>query len=52
VVAAMVEGGADRFLELGAGEVLTGLNKRNARGVPTQSVGDPAGVAALAGEGT
>lgn len=40
-VAAMLEGGATRFLELGAGSVLCGLNKRNARGVPCMSVGTP-----------
>lgn len=37
----MVEGGADRFVELGAGSVLCGLNRRNARGLPCASVGTP-----------
>jgi [acyl-carrier-protein] S-malonyltransferase len=40
-VAAMVEAGADRFLELGPGSVLCGLNKRNAKGVPCTSLGGP-----------
>lgn len=37
----MVDGGADRFVELGAGSVLCGLNRRNARGVPCSCVGGP-----------
>lgn len=41
-VAAMVEAGADRFLELGSGSVLCGLNRRNAKGVPCTSLGGPA----------
>jgi [acyl-carrier-protein] S-malonyltransferase len=40
-VAAMVEEGATRFLELGPGNVLCGLNKRNARGIPCASIGEP-----------
>jgi [acyl-carrier-protein] S-malonyltransferase len=40
-VSAMIETGVDRFLEIGPGSVLTGLNRRNARGVPTTPVGDP-----------
>jgi [acyl-carrier-protein] S-malonyltransferase len=43
-VAAMVAAGADRFLELGPGGVLCGLNKRNAKGAPCVSVGSPADV--------
>lgn len=46
-VRAMVSAGADRFVELGPGEVLAGLNRRNARGVPTVSVGEPADLEAL-----
>ena len=46
-VAAMVEAGADRFLELGPGSVLAGLNKRNAPGIPSLSVGTPESVASL-----
>ncbi len=37
----MVAEGTTRFLELGPGSVLTGLNRRNARGVPTVAVGEP-----------
>jgi malonyl CoA-acyl carrier protein transacylase len=37
----MVELGADRFLELGPGAVLCGLNKRNARGLQCSSIGSP-----------
>lgn len=38
-IGAMVEAGVDRFLELGPGSVLRGLNRRNAKGVPCASVG-------------
>ena len=47
-VATMVREGADRFLELGAGSVLCGLNKRNAKGAPCTSVGAPADLDAWA----
>lgn len=51
-IAAMLEAGVDRFLELGPGKVLQGLNRRNARGVPTESVGEPSDLAgALQGAG-
>jgi [acyl-carrier-protein] S-malonyltransferase len=43
-VATMVRAGADRFLELGPGSVLCGLNKRNAKGAPCASAGSPADV--------
>ena len=48
-VAAMVREGADRFLELGPGTVLCGLNKRNARGAPCVSVGSSVDAAAWTG---
>lgn len=40
-VATMVEMGVSRFVELGPGSVLCGLNRRNARGIPCTSVGHP-----------
>lgn len=40
-IQAMVAAGAERFVEIGAGSVLCGLNKRNARGLPCSSVGTP-----------
>ncbi|MEJ2539585.1 MAG: ACP S-malonyltransferase [Gemmatimonadota bacterium] len=46
-VAAMVADGADRFLELGPGSVLSNLNKRNAKGLPCASVGTPEEVEAV-----
>jgi len=45
-VAAMVEAGTDRFLEIGPGSVLRGLNRRNAKGVPCSSLGEPEDLAA------
>lgn len=47
-VAAMLEEGVSEFLELGPGNVLTGLNRRNARGVTTRSCGTADEAAALA----
>ncbi len=46
-VAAMTEAGVDTFVELGPGNVLTGLNRRNARGIPTHACGTAGEVAAL-----
>jgi [acyl-carrier-protein] S-malonyltransferase len=40
-VSRMVEGGADRFLELGPGKVLATLNRRNARDARTTYAGEP-----------
>lgn len=48
-IATMVEAGADRFLELGPGKVLCGLNRRNAKGTPCASVGEPEDLASLEG---
>ena len=45
----MRNAGTERFLELGPGVVLCGLNKRNARGVPCVSVGSPVAAAAWDG---
>jgi [acyl-carrier-protein] S-malonyltransferase len=46
-VAAMLEEGVSEFLELGPGNVLSGLNRRNARGVPTRACGTADEAAAL-----
>ncbi len=40
-VGQMVESGVDTFLELGPGSVLRGLNRRNAKGIPCSSLGEP-----------
>lgn len=40
-IATMVALGVDRFAELGPGSVLAGLNRRNARGLRTVSLGEP-----------
>lgn len=37
----MVKSGVDRFLELGPGSVLRGLNRRNAKGLSCSSLGEP-----------
>ena len=46
-VSAMLENGAGRFVEVGPGNVLTGLNRRNARGIESLSIGEPDQVIAL-----
>ncbi|MDH3206246.1 MAG: ACP S-malonyltransferase [Gemmatimonadota bacterium] len=43
----MVDAGVDRFLEIGPGTVLKGLNRRIARGIPCSSVGEPDDFASL-----
>lgn len=48
-VGAMVADGAQAFYEFGPGNVLTGLNRRNAKGIPTQAVGTPEDLHALKG---
>lgn len=48
-VGEMVSTGVDRFYELGSGSVLCGLNKRNARGIPCRSLGEPSDFEALEG---
>jgi len=48
-VAAMVGAGADRFLELGPGSVLCGMNKRNAKGIPCTPLGEPADIDSFQG---
>lgn len=48
-VQTMLGMGADRFFEVGPGKVLTGLNKRNAKGFDTARLGDPADFDSLEG---
>jgi malonyl CoA-acyl carrier protein transacylase len=43
----MVRDGARRFVELGPGSVLTGLNRRNARDLEARAIGEPDDIAAL-----
>lgn len=40
-IASLVTAGTTRFIELGPGAVLSGLNRRNARGLPSENVGGP-----------
>lgn len=48
-IGAMVAAGVDRFVEVGPGKVLCGLNRRNAKGIPCASVGEPEDFATLEG---
>ena len=43
-VAAMLQEGATRFVEIGPGSVLCGLHKRIGRGAPCHHVGTPADI--------
>ena len=49
-VASMVADGVGRFLELGPGNVLAGLNRRNAKGLPCSSLGEPDDIESFGGE--
>ncbi len=46
-VATMLEEGVDRFIELGPGNVLAGLNRRNARGATSVALQGPADLDSL-----
>jgi len=46
-IASMVDAGATRFLELGPGNVLCGLNRRNAKGLPCSALGEPSDLGRL-----
>jgi [acyl-carrier-protein] S-malonyltransferase len=48
-VARMVQGGADRFLELGPGKVLATLNRRNAPSATSRYAGEPEDFVGLEG---
>lgn len=49
-VSRMVTNGADRFLELGPGKVLSTLNRRNAKGLPSVWLGEPSDITAWESE--
>lgn len=40
-VGVMTEAGVNRFIEVGAGKVLSALNRRNAKGMPSIPLGEP-----------
>jgi len=48
-ITTMVAGGADRFLEVGPGKVLSTLNRRNAKGLASGYAGEPDDFNALEG---
>lgn len=48
-IGTMLAAGVDRFVEVGPGNVLKGLNRRNAPGVETLTLGEPADFASLEG---
>ena len=48
-VGVMTAAGVDRFIEVGAGKVLSTLNRRNAKGMPSISLGEPDDFNALEG---
>ena len=45
-IAAMLDRGVDRFVEVGPGNILAGLIRRISKGTPTQGLGTPDGVEA------
>jgi malonyl CoA-acyl carrier protein transacylase len=45
----MTSSGVDRFAELGPGSVLSGLNRRNARGIPSVPLGRPGDMETIEG---
>ncbi len=49
-ISRMVNAGADRFVEVGPGKVLSTLNRRNAKGIPTTTLGEPDDFALLGEE--
>jgi len=49
-VAAMLGSGVDRFFEIGPGKVLSTLNRRNAKGMPSSALGEPDDFALLDGQ--
>ncbi len=46
-IGTMLSSGVDRFVEVGPGSVLKGLNRRNAPGVDTRTLGEPSDFSSL-----